>query len=43
MPARRRIHQVTLQLKAGGVVPTVVTVFDDRSFTLQLRTPPTSD
>ena len=26
----------------GDVVPAVVTVFDDRSFTLALRTPPTS-
>jgi large subunit ribosomal protein L11 len=26
----------------GDVVPALITVFDDRSFTLELRTPPTS-
>jgi large subunit ribosomal protein L11 len=29
--------------KAGSIVPVVITIFDDRSFTFILKTPPASD
>jgi large subunit ribosomal protein L11 len=38
---KRRYDEMSAPQR-GDVVPTVVTVFDDRSFALQLRTPPTS-
>ncbi|WP_214402048.1 uL11 family ribosomal protein [Pseudonocardia lacus] len=38
---KRRYDELTAAQR-GDVVPVRVTVFDDRSFALQLRTPPTS-
>lgn len=41
MEVKRRYDQETAA-HAGDVVPAVITVFDDRSWDLRLKTPPTS-
>ncbi|MCT2582521.1 uL11 family ribosomal protein [Actinophytocola gossypii] len=38
----KRAYDTSTAAQRGEVVPAVVTVFDDRSFELRLKTPPTS-
>ncbi|MFC4944795.1 uL11 family ribosomal protein [Pseudonocardia sp. GCM10023141] len=41
MDVKRRYDEMSAAQR-GEIVPVVITVFEDRSFTLELRTPPTS-
>jgi large subunit ribosomal protein L11 len=38
----KRAYDAATTTQRGDVVPVVVTVFEDRSFTLRLKTPPTA-
>ncbi len=38
----RKFNEMTAKMEDGLIVPVVVTIYKDRSFTLELKTPPTS-
>lgn len=38
----RRFNEMTAKMEDGLIVPVVVTIYKDRSFTIELKTPPTS-
>ncbi len=38
----RQFNEKTSRMEDGMIVPVVVTIFKDRSFTMELKTPPTS-
>ena len=38
-----KAYNARTQAQSGQVIPAVVTIFEDRSFTFELRTPPASD
>ncbi|MCX7974620.1 MAG: 50S ribosomal protein L11 [Candidatus Aminicenantes bacterium] len=38
----RRFNEMTAKMEDGLIVPVVVTIYKDRSFTIDLKTPPTS-
>lgn len=38
----RRFNEMTSKMEDGLIVPVVVTIYKDRSFTIELKTPPTS-
>lgn len=38
----RKFNEMTAKMEDGLIVPVVVTIFKDRSFTIELKTPPTS-
>jgi large subunit ribosomal protein L11 len=38
----KQFNAATQKLEAGSPIPTVITVFADRSFTFEMRTPPAS-
>lgn len=38
----RKFNEMTAKMEDGLIVPVVVTIYSDRSFTIELKTPPTS-
>ena len=38
-----KTYNARTQAQAGQIIPAVITIYEDRSFTFELRTPPASD
>ena len=38
-----KAYNARTQAQSGQIIPAVITIFEDRSFTFELRTPPASD